>query len=73
MLRAGGLKVEKSILVIKSYIKFLNETIKTFDDVLPLTQDKRIFDELKQSIMPYRYTNKNMRYITIQLRQYLKG
>ena len=41
-LRAGGLSVPKAVSVLKSYLKFLCETIKTFDDFLPMTKVCRI-------------------------------
>ena len=37
-LRAGGLSVPNAVSVLKSYLKFLCETIKTFDDIIPMTK-----------------------------------
>ena len=41
-LRAGGLSVPRAVSVLKSYLKFLCETIKTFDDFLPVSKVSRI-------------------------------
>ena len=41
-LRAGGLSVPTAVAVLKSYLKFLCETIKSFDDFLPMSKVYRI-------------------------------
>jgi hypothetical protein len=54
MLRAGDLNLNRSVSVLKDYIRFLNETFNTFDDEFPLTWDDTICHELIETVMPYR-------------------
>ena len=48
-LRAGGLSVPKAVSVLKSYLKFLCETIKSFDDFLPMNKVYRMITQAHPS------------------------
>ena len=48
------MSVPKAISVLKIYLKFLCETIKDFDDFLPMNKDQRIWEQNLRQILPAR-------------------
>ena len=48
------MSVPNAVSVLKNYLKFLCETIKDFDDFLPMTKDQRIWELNLRQILPAR-------------------
>ncbi len=53
MLRAGGLNVNRSVSVLKSYIRFLRQILKSADDLDP-NNHGYIMKYPWSTVMPYR-------------------
>ena len=48
------MSVPNAVSVLKNYLKFLCETVKDFDDFLPMTKDQQIWELNLKHILPAR-------------------
>ena len=55
-LRAGGLDVDASVIVLKNYLRAFSVAPKYFDCILPHSKTRQAFESQVETVLPQRYS-----------------